>query len=481
MTDEIFAVDTEGWIQQNAGRRPWELFREILQNAFDAAEEVDEGHVEVEISTRKREVRVKDNGPGFNTLSDAWTVYGGDKGDDPTQRGRFSRGLKETVAGTTNLVLRTTAGTVEFQIDREAGEYDKFVDERECLENGTEIVAENKNWSTEDMQDMRDYLDKIWCPEGVEVTIDVSGGNTKTKRHGDPSNVFEMRLPTTLVENGLMKETQRTTDVNVRFAGGAGNKGTIYEMGIPVMMDWEVPYEVDIQQRVPMAEQRNEVDRSWLKEFYPKFLNEIYEHLPEKEMNANWVQEHIDSFRVDDEVKQSYIQANFNGDGKKDVVVASDDSMDDKAENHGYEVVDTTNLSYSMQSLLNSQAKTATDVAMEIMQREEEQVEPTLDQEVFVEQVRKILSGVPDVNEDAISFEFWKLAPGEDGSMTEADSNTNMQRIRLNTKARSWEEVNGETLSTIIHEVAHFGNSGHGKDWYSEMERIFAEVIDQHL
>lgn len=475
--DNVFAVDTSGWVAQNAGRHPWELFRELLQNALDAAENTDRlGEVKVVINTRKREVSVEDNGDGFSDLKDVWTIFGGDKGDDPTNRGRFGRGIKEQVAGSETSVYETTAGTVEFQIDRENDKYQKFVDEKERRAQGTKVTVVNEQWTTDDMQEMQEYLDKLWVPADVDITVDVAGGRTRKPSTRQASHTFEMRIPTVKFEDNLKQEIRRTTEVRVRFAGGAGNKGKIYEMGIPAQLEWRAPYEVDIQQRIPMAEQRNEVDKGWLRQFEPKFLNEMMEHLPSRELNEEWVTSNIDSFYVDQDTKELYVDRRFKT--GKPLVASSDAAADDKAENHGYDVLDTDTMSNNVKSVVQDSVESSQDVALRILERDEEQVESTPEQEAFVEEVTGMLS---EAGVEPCNVEFWRLAPTRRMETNYADYNKNTDTIRLNVEARDWEEVNGENVMSVVHEIAHRKGTGHNMAWANEMQRVAGQVLDNEL
>lgn len=480
MSDEFITIDAAGWIEQNRGRDPWQLFREVLQNAFDAVEEQEkEGEVTIEFNTRKRQIRVIDNGPGYDELKHSWTVYGGNKGDDPTKRGRFSRGIKETLAGVEYAKVSSVSGTAEFFIDHQENEYNREVDEDQCRDEGTEVVIQNGEWSTEEFNEMREYVDKLWVPENVKLVVDISGGKATTKNRVEPSNVLSMYLPTVKVVDQVLQEERRRTEVEVRYK--RGSSGTIYEMGIPVMMDWDVPYDVNVKQRVPMAEQRNEVDNQFMRRFQPSFINEMMSEFSDDMLTEEWITSNIDNFRVDDEVKAEYIERRFKEDGDKDVVVSSGDAPDDKASQHGHTVVDASDYSGSVKSVMRKQARSSQSVAREIAQKEESQVEMREEQEEFVEEMLELLEEVPDIHPENITVEMWEMAPTMEGEMPKAEFNERSQTIKLNVKSSQWEELSAENVGTFIHEVAHRVGGGHNLEWGKEMQRIFSELLASRI
>lgn len=476
MSDEFITIDAAGWVEQNRGRDPWQLFREVLQNALDAVEEIEAvGEVTIEFNTRKKQIRVVDNGPGYDELKHAWTVYGGNKGDDPTKRGRFSRGIKETLAGVEYAKVKTTSGTAEFFVDHDERDYSREVDADEKRENGTEVTIRNEEWSGEQFEEMRQYVDDLWVPRDVEITVDIVGGKSTEKKRVEPTETFDAYLPTVKVVDQVLQEERRHTDVECKFS--PGGSGTIYEMGIPVMTDWEVPYDVNIQQRIPMAEQRNEVDRDFMRRFTPKFINKMLSEFTDEMLNEEWVTSNIDNFRLDDSVKKEYIERRFKEDGDKEVVMSYDQQSDDKVEQHGYTVVDPEDHSRTVKSVMQEQADNSKSVAHEIAKKKEEQVEMRVEQEEFVQEMMKLLEEVPDVHPENITVETWELAPGRVGDMPRADYDDTTDTLRLNVKASSWDEMTPENVGSFVHEVAHRKGHGHSLDWAKEMQRIFSELL----
>ena len=472
MESEFLAIDVQGWISQNRGRNPWELFREVLQNSMDAVEEQG-SEIHVQFNSRKREIVVKDDGPGYSELQHAWTVYGGDKGEDPTKRGRFSRGIKETVAGVEFISVKTTSGYVEFHVDHENEDYRREVDEDVTTEQGTEVTMRNSEWELEEYTEMREYVNELWVPEGMEITVDVAGGSRKDKKHTEPIATYKTSLPTVVVKDGVMDETYRTCEVQVRHMISSGD-GTVFEMGIPVG-EWEGKYDVNVTQRVPMAEQRNEPDSGFMRSFRRKFVENMLGEITDGELRNDWVVKAIDSAVVDDDIKEEWVSRVM---GDK-VVISSDEKSDDKCKQRGYDVVDTNTMGLSKRSVVKDVVQEASEVHSEITKRQEEQIPMTQEQEEWVNGMLEMVDGIVDTSE--LSVEMWELGIDPTGNMTKADANRHAKVIRLNANADSWEESTPEAVGTFVHELAHMKCNGHSLKWASEMQRIFSEVLVQEM
>ena len=62
---ERFTVSHEGMREQNAGRPPWELVKELIQNCWDEAPEATECWVSIKSTKTGTTITVEDDGPGF--------------------------------------------------------------------------------------------------------------------------------------------------------------------------------------------------------------------------------------------------------------------------------------------------------------------------------------------------------------------------------------------------------------------------------
>ena len=462
MPEELFTINADGWIAQHRDRPLWEVFREVLQNAMD-----EESDIHVEASTLNKEIVVRDFGSGFKQIEHAWQVFGGDKGDDPEKRGRFSRGLKEAVAVSDWVRVETTAGTVTFNVDAQTRE----VDEEATLDQGTRVTMRGSHWKQSEVREVYDYCRSIWVPEGIEIQVDVHGGKTETFTRADPVFTQRMYLKTRVLkeESGAMEDRWRHCDVHVRSA--VGSTGVLYEMGIPVDREAPFPFHVDVQQRVPMAEQRNEPNSYWYnRRLKPKLIEALHEHGHLDEMTVNdlredWIVNSLSD--VSDEVQEYYVGRVVADGRKRGLAYSTTNSADDKARQAGYQVFHTERASSGIASAVKNVAPSTKEVAGDVAEKQKEQVTPTEAERETMELCERIA----EMAGHDIECEMWSWepAPGANHIVAEhKDGGT----VRLNRFERNWEEINSTVIGTLIHEVAHEEGRGHDPDWHDEMQRI---------
>lgn len=455
----LFNIDDEGFIAQNKGREPWELVRELIQNALDS-----ESDVVIKLDTRSRKVIVQNTENSFDNLEDSYTIFGGDKGKDPEKRGRFGRGLKEAVAGVEKLTVMSPKGRVIFNVaERERIEDDRTID------SGTKIIAENSNWDKEDFDAIKDYVFKIWPPKGQDLVLSLKGGKTIERKHWEPLMTKHILLNTVVFENGIMKETSRRTDVLIKRADDGAGDGRIYEMGIPVNTGEKFPFYINVQQKIPMAEGRNEVASRFKKKLVAKVFQHVVEDMSAGELSATWVQEALNSVWCKGDVLETYVDKVFGLEGK---VYGSSGEANDRCRNYGYEVIDTHKISDGAKKAVKEALPSAATKAQELARENERQVDPSPEQEEIIEQAEEIAE---ELGYGHIEFQTWRIENPLNDRPTMARNVGG--EVHLNVKADPWNELNQETLGTLIHEISHEQGRGHGEDWYYEMEDNFAQLL----
>src|SRR6185503_2083242 len=80
-------------------------------------------------------------------------------------------------------------------------------------------------------------------------------------------------------EEGVLRPTQRRTDVHV-YPVRPGETAHIFEMGIPVVETGDA-WHYDVQQRVPVNWERNNVPPAYLRSLRVAVLSEMHDRLPE--------------------------------------------------------------------------------------------------------------------------------------------------------------------------------------------------------
>ena len=112
-----FAVSESGMRELNSNREPWDLVKELIQNAWDEAPFASECRVTVEPQPNSNStvITVEDDGPGFSDIADAYTLMGHtSKRLHPTKRGRFNIGEKDVISVAIEAEVETVGQTVSF-------------------------------------------------------------------------------------------------------------------------------------------------------------------------------------------------------------------------------------------------------------------------------------------------------------------------------------------------------------------------------
>jgi hypothetical protein len=115
-----------------------------------------------------------------------------------------------------------------------------------------------------------------------------------------------------------------------------GEQAVLYEKGLPVV-DLECEWHVDVQQKVPLNTERNNVSHAYQKAIYVAVVNAMCEVIPEENAATNWVQTAISDNRISDEAVKTLATKQF---GTKFCLASTTDSGSDKeAVSHEYKVI----------------------------------------------------------------------------------------------------------------------------------------------
>lgn len=275
-------------------------------------------------------------------------------------------------------------------------------------------------------------------------------------------------MPTVVVnDDGQVDQEKRRGRVNVRPA--SGNSGVLYEMGIPVIRFADYPFHVDVQQKIPLAEQRNEPDERWHQRYLiPGLLEMVIDDLSVTQLRKEWAVGAIEA-TFKNELKEHYVETVVRDGRKKDLVVSSGEAADDKCENHGYQVFDTGRASSATASIVKSVAKSSREIARNLEEREKERVAPTSAQRSFIETMESLAR---DIGFDQVSIETWKIEESFSDDTSLAQYNNEEGIVRLNVNEASWDELRPQLVGTVFHELAHINTTGHGTPFRDELERI---------
>lgn len=266
----MFEVDADGFKEQQAGRNPARLVAELIANGFD---EPTAKIVQVDIIYMPRrkaaDIRVEDDGDGFRRLQDIYTLFGrSDKVGNPQLRGRFNLGEKQFLAACDDAVV-TTAGTIlVFRKGRRT-------EHKAQTLKGTTIQGIMPLTKLQ-VENLVKRLQRIIVPADKRLVI-----NGETMPHRKPLKVVFETLPTVIGDGrtNTLRNTERRTGVEV-FEPQAGEKGWLYEMGMPVQ-GIDAPWHVNVGQKVPLNPNRDTVRESYLDKIYTLIVNEMHDDIPD--------------------------------------------------------------------------------------------------------------------------------------------------------------------------------------------------------
>lgn len=321
-----FTVDKEGLSKLLAGRGKEMLLFELISNAWDTSTESVALNLTPIKGTPKAILTVIDNDPdGFQDLSHAFTLFAESlRKGDPEKRGRFNLGEKLVLACCDEATITSTKGELRFNKDgtRTRG--------RGRRQSGTSFQATIRMTRAE-MESALVEVRKAITPAGV-VTV-VQGEEFPQRK---PVASFEATLQTVLAdEEGNLRPTRRKTEVHL-YEPLAGEKASIYEMGIPVVETGD-RWHVDVQQKVPLTVDRTNVPPSFLRHVRALALNEAGTLLSEEESTESWVTQGLTDKSVSAAAVKAVVEKRYG-----DKVVSydpSDREANNRATAKGYRVL----------------------------------------------------------------------------------------------------------------------------------------------
>jgi hypothetical protein len=268
---------------------------------------------------------VEDDSPvGFRDLSHASTLFAeSDKKGSATLRGRFNFGEKLALACCDMAEIVSTGGGVRFD---DQGKHRL----RQKRERGTIFKAVLPLTHAE-MEACRTAFWKLIPPCGVKTTF-----NGVPLPARVPTTTFEATLRTEIADlDGNIKPSSRKTTVRV-YPVLAGETGTVFELGIPVVEIGD-GYHADVQQKVPLGFDRDNVPPAFLRSLRTHVLNAVHDTMGRDEAKSVWVREALGTKDVSVEAVRSVVTHRF---GKRSVTRdPSDPEANALAVTKGYTVV----------------------------------------------------------------------------------------------------------------------------------------------
>ena len=331
-----FAVSESGMRELNSGREPWDLVKELIQNAWDAVLFDAECRVTIvpQPDGSSTMVTVEDDGPGFSDVADAYTLMGPtNKRLDPTKRGRFNIGEKDVISVAIEAEVETVGYTVSFP---RTGSREESPNSRT---KGT-VVRVLMPWDGGQSDELIKKLQSFRTLASQRLFI-----NDAEVPPRPAKEVRNVSLPTIKQDppNGPMKTTQGSAEIHFVEPAGPDGERWLYEMGIPVQAV-ECPWDVDVMQKIPMGQQRNAVSEAYLNRIYAEALNATHGKLEQEDFRSQWVKRAIEHRQIEPEAVKATVKGRYGS--SKAVFATLDRDANMRAEADGcYAVINRGGLS----------------------------------------------------------------------------------------------------------------------------------------
>ena len=457
-----FEIDTEGMRALQAGREDWQLAKELIANVWDSsASSLCEVSLH-SISPTKAKLVVKDDGEGFDNISDAWTLMGHtEKRLNPHVRGRFNIGEKEILSIAIEATIKTSGHIITFS--RTGG---RKVTKIKSPFKGTEITC-ILPWRKKQVEEVIKKLELLLVPANMSFTI-----NGKSFYPAKSYKVVDATLDTVLQASlgEHIRKTRRQTTVELYKA----ENGSLYEMGIPIQ-DIECPYLVNVMQKVPMPPNRDVVSNSYLKDIYVTVLNATPEELDSENASDTWVRTGMEDEDIDSDVVKTVINKRY---GDKAVLWSTDTRANEKAEMNGYEVIHGKTLSRSERDAMkiaglqhSSDIFQTKWVNADIFQSEKW----TQDMDNIVDYAKRLYK---ELFNESLNVSIYKMPKGED--LADFSSSLNLLRFNVSTLGKKWfEGFHDYQTALLLHEFSH--TEGEGHDWKFDQQLMNLSGKAVHL
>ena len=332
--DNWFDVSREGLRAQMSARPKYHILFDLIQNVWDEISSgaticrITFGHV----GRNRCRLIVEDNSPiGVRNPTDIWTMFAPSyKKDNPTQRGCFNIGEKLGLAWCYEATIATTTASVTFLPNGK-----KKVNRHRKRKEGT-VVEFELTFSKDDFDEVESMVDMLLVPPEIETIY-----NDRKLEPRIPLKIAEGVMLKTVQGDGLTP-TKRKTDIHVHEPR-EGETPYLYEMGIPVV-PCDLPWHVDIQQRLQQNWNRDNVHASLLEKVGVAVMNEAFDKIETPEQaNELWARKATADPDCEKDAFNHSMDLRFS---KKRVAYdPSDKEANSKAVAKGYRVVHGGNMS----------------------------------------------------------------------------------------------------------------------------------------
>ena len=459
----LFEVDPKGLAKILEQRGKGFAVVELISNAWDTnATKVD---VELQwLGKGLAKLEVTDDDPeGFADLSHAYTLFAESKRAAVAEtRGRFNLGEKLVIALCQTATIQTTTGTVHFD---ENGRRET----RTKRDKGS-VFQGYIRMTRQELDDALALLDRLIVPYGVDFTV-----NCVPALRREPIATFEVTLPTVLAdENGSLRPTARKTGVDV-YRPLPGTAAALYELGVPVVETGDA-FDIDIQQKVPLNMERDNVTPSYLRAVRVFVLNETFAELTKEEANAAWVGQALEDDRVTAEAVDCIITHRY---GENRVIYDPSDPEGTKlAVAKGFTVIPPGALNKKQWANVKGHdvAKAAHLVTPSptYLLNQADNVANYLDPDKWDDDIKRVVAYAQRVGKVVLGFEPGVLIANDIQLKVSAMWGARVLTFNRGRLGAAWfRKIGPETDALLLHEFAHHKVHDHlSADYADEVARL---------
>lgn len=455
-----FEVADDGWRRLSAARPLGRLLLEALQNAFDESAP----HVTAALDDTRIVVE-DDAAGGIGDERLVYTIFLSEKPDDPTRRGRMGRGLKELIAGMARASVETVGTTVTFAEEgRFSNENDRTI--------GTRLVLE-RNFESAELTAAKRMLRLCIPPKGTRLEVD----DKPVRRPRTLLSLSGCALETVIVVDGVERAAMGQTTLSVHQPR-RGELPHLFEMGLPVEA-WNVPWHVDVAQRVPLKEGRDStLDRYKLAVKAALLEAMIHSYLDRSDLRGDWVHDVVTAWPLSSSLLDAYVSRVF----PKGSVLGGTSRANDRARQLGAHIIEASGISHGAYVSLARVLETSDDyVRRRGSEFGGEDVEPDEIQARFADAVRWLARAAAG---RVVRVRFFSRDPSDDGLLEDAVTDVDRREIAFNVRGpvRFDDILDPPTLGVVLHEIAHLETAEHDHRFIDRLQhlagktaRLFAE------
>jgi len=320
-------VDKNG-LKQTLKRKgiSWAIL-ELAQNSWDE----DSTRVDISLTkplNGKSTLICKDNAPnGYADLNTSFVMFAPSyKKADAEKRGRFNIGEKLVLALCHEASITSTSGQVLFEANGK----------RRMTKEKTKAGSEFRGVlevTPEEYADAAKVVSQILCP----IPTYFNGKEIVSRK---PLRKFKAVLPTEIADKqGVPRKRDRNTEIRI-YKVLDGEIATIYEKGLPIVeLAGGIKWHVDVQQKVPLSYDRDNITPAYARDVYTVVLKEMVDYVETvAEAAAPWVRTAVGNTEAIDKETVDKVMTKRYGD-KRAAVDPSDKGSKNEAASKGYTVV----------------------------------------------------------------------------------------------------------------------------------------------